>query len=187
MPGSGERMNQFGRRGGRGVRPYLIMLKIICVGLFLGGLASFLVLAAGRPIGDSLESWREFSDLAHRMYGRLIVPGVIGAEVAGVLLTASIWGVMIRMRWFQLKMLILLIGCPGLHVFMVTRLTAFDEMLKGGFDEAVAVSLRTQLLAGTAAAIVYALLMIWLGRIKPRLGQDYGRTFAHTADGRENS
>lgn len=165
----------------------MIMLKIICVGLFLGGLVSFLVLAAGRSEEAGSEQAEEFAALAHRMYGRLIVPGVVGAEVAGLLLTASIWRVMIRMRWFQLKMLVLLIGCPGLHLFMVTRLTAFDEMFKGGFDEAVAVSLHTQMLAGTAAAIVYALLMIWLGRIKPRLGQDYGRTFAHPVDDREGS
>jgi len=163
------------------------MLKIVCVGLFLGGLASFLVLAAGRPVEAGSEQAEAFAALAHRMYARLIVPGVIGAELAGLLLTVSIWRVMIHMRWFQLKMLILLIGCPGLHVFMVTRLTAFDKMLQGGFDGTVAVNLHTQILAGTAAAIVYALLMIWLGRIKPRLGQDYGRTFARASDSGEKS
>ncbi len=187
MFGSGERMNQFGRRGGRGARPYLIMLKVICVGLFLGGLVSFVILVAGRPVDAAPEQSEAFAALTHRMYGRLIVPAVIGAEVTGLLLTASIWRVMIRMRWFRLKMLILLIGCPGLHLFMVSRLTAFDEMLRAGFDQARAVALHTQMLAGTAAAIVYALLMIWLGRIKPRLGQDYGRTFTRTADGHENS
>jgi hypothetical protein len=44
-------------------------------------------------------------------------------------------------------------------------------------DFAAATLLRKQLFRGTVATLAFAVAVILLGRLKPRLGQAYGRTF----------
>jgi len=178
--GAGEPIrNIHGRRPGRGIRPYLIVLKILSVAAFFGGLVTLLggVLLAPPP-GDAT-AWRDQLALVHLVYVRVIIPGIVSALVFGTLLFASIWQAMIRMRWFVTKMVLIAVGVPALHVFLRSRMMALATLLAGTDpDLQRAAALRDQLTAGTVAAILFAVAAITLGRVKPRLGQDYGRTFA---------
>src|SRR5262249_30295486 len=89
----------------------------------------------------------------------------------------------IRMRWLQTKLLMLAIGVPSLHFHMRGKADELHAVLAraGDGDLHRAVELWQDLRAGTIAAITFALVIIFLGRIKPRLGQSYGRIFASPA------
>jgi hypothetical protein len=153
--------------------------KLLGVAAFAGGLATvllgvFLTASPTAPAG-----WRQEAELISRIYMRLIVPGLVVAATFGMLLAASIWRVMVRMRWFVVKMALVVVAVPALHVFMRSRLTALHALLAEPIpDLGDAAALRGQLLLGTSVAIAFAVATIILGRVKPRLGQDYGRTFS---------
>lgn len=176
MKKSAKTQNIHGRRGGRGARPVLILGKLICVGCFLGGLAGYLavILAAQRP--GHPEQLQTFIEVTERFFTRIIIPAGIGAEIVGIFLLLSIWRVMIRMRWFQIKMVVLAIGMPGLHLFLRGRVSALETL--PGDTPTLPQELHTHLLVGVWAGIAVAVVLTWLGRIKPRLGQNYGKTFA---------
>jgi hypothetical protein len=182
MPGAGQVRNIHGRRPGRGMRPYLIVLKILSVAVFFGGLVVVLIGVLLRPEPLDGHGWRDELVLIHRIYVGVIIPGLAAALVFGTLLFASIWRVMIRMRWFVTKMILIFFAVPALHVFMRSRSLAVELSLAQPTPDLQQASvLRDQMVAGTALAIVFAIATIILGRVKPRLGQDYGRTFARPA------
>lgn len=172
--------NVHGRRWGRGLRPYLLAVKLLGVCGLVGGLAFLaFVQAAGEP-GDTVEGWPGRVAEAHRAFGRLILPGLALAAAAGIALWASIWRAMIRMRWFRVKMAVLLIGGPGLHLLLRSTLLELSATVAGdgSIDAGRARTLYATLIAGVALALVWAVGLMILGRIKPRLGQDIGRTLA---------
>ena len=76
------------------------------------------------------------------------------------------------MRWLQVK-LALIIVVPTFHLFMAGRSLAAGCDHAGGFPAA---TLLQTLFRGTVATLAFAVAVI-LGRLKPRLGQAYGRTF----------
>jgi uncharacterized membrane protein len=170
-------INVYGRRGGRGLRPYLIMLKIFFVSVFLGGLVSFRLLLLLQQPPASTEQWLQLNAQIHYFFAYLVVPAGIGAEITGLVLLATLGRVMLKMRWFQVKMLILIIGCPSLHIFMSSRTEALKQLATADTISPTAAILMDQIGIGTLFAIGFALILIWLGRIKPRLGQNYARTF----------
>ncbi|HOW72493.1 MAG TPA: hypothetical protein PKY77_17985 [Phycisphaerae bacterium] len=176
---SGPR-NVHGRRWGRGFRPYLIVAKLLCVAAYVGGLMALLVVVfqAGLP-GDA-EGWRQVGRTVHRAYAWLIVPGFLGATVVGVLLTASMVGPMARMRWFRLKLLLLAVGAPSLHVYLRGRSIAFQSLLVAAQDVSGMVAVFRQLLAGTVVGLFLGVALLVLGRVKPRLGQAYGSSVRRT-------
>lgn len=179
IPPAGGYRNIHGRRAGRGARPYLIVVKLLSVAAFIGGLICVLVLALAGPPPEDLAAWRAQAELIRRTYLGLIIPGVTVAVATGLLLFASIWRVMIRMRWFVTKAILVIVCVPALHVFMRGRSVALRAALNAEPpDFAAAEAIRSHLLAGTVAALAFAIAAMILGRIKPRLGQDYGRTFA---------
>lgn len=174
--------NVHGRRPGRGLRPYLIVMKILAVGTFLGGLVAVEVglLLAPQPTG--IEAWRSEADTLQRIYNFAILPGLATALAFGALLFASIWRVIIRMRWFMTKMVLIGLAVPALHVYLSTRVMGLESLLADSAPDLQRASeLRGQIALGTAATIVFAVAAIILGRVKPRLGQDYGRTLARPA------
>lgn len=171
--------NIHGRRPGRGARPYLIVVKILAVTAFVGGLATVLLAVLWTAEPTDVAAWRDQTGLIGRIYTRVIIPGSTVAILTGVLLAASIWRVMVRMRWFVAKMLLIAAAMPSLHLFLRSRAAALHEVLAAAVpDLARAGQLRQELFVGTAAALFVAVAAIVLGRVKPRLGQDYGRTFA---------
>lgn len=182
LPAGGFR-NIYGRRGGRGMRPFLIVLKLLLVCAFIGGLVSVLVTVAFVPPPQDLASWRGQASFLARTFVYVIVPGLTGALVLGALLMAGIWRVMIRMRWLQVKLAIVFLAMPGLHLFMELRSITLRAMLaEESPDLVLAATLRGQLLVGTWVTLVLGIILLILGRVKPRLGQDYGKTFAKLAN-----
>lgn len=183
MSGRDER-NVHGRRWGRGIRPYLLTAKIVGVAMFFGGLVSVLVLVLlpERPIGEA--GWLQLSDQVRRAHVWVIIPGLVVAMAAGLLLLASIWRALIRMRWFQVKLALVVVCVPTLHLVMSSRSLALRSAISEHEPACEYERLCGQLIAGTLAALVFALAVMVLGRVKPRLGQDYGRTFAGRDEGR---
>jgi hypothetical protein len=117
------------------------------------------------------------------VYRLVIVPGVTGAVVMGVLLFASVWRAMVRMRWFVVKAGLIMVGVPTLHVVLSSRVDRLGQVVCHEGEAGVRMTLEGQILAGTAAALTFGIIVAWLGRIKPRLGQDFGRTFAGKKEG----
>lgn len=164
--------NIHGRRWGRGARPYLLMAKIMFVAVFVGGLISLLALVLIPPLPATEEGRHIFADALNRAYTWLIVPSLVGAMIVGLVLLASFWRAAVRMRWLQAKVLLIAVCVPMLHVFMKSRSQALQVLARtDGTDAQVLASLRDGVLIGTAAALAFAVLVVVLGRVKPRLGQ----------------
>lgn len=170
--------NVHGRRWGRGWRPWLLIPKLFCVAVATGGLVSLLVLVFARPVPENAAGWQQESLLITRMYRFVVVPALVGAMLFGLLLAFFHLRAFLRMRWFQVKLVLIAVCVPGLHTFMYRKSMAFKAALVDPPDPAAAAVLRGHLFAGTLAALAFVLTAMILGRIKPRLGQDYGRTFA---------
>lgn len=171
--------NVHGRKWGRGIRPYLLLPKYVCVSIFLGGLVTTLIHSTFMPAPATPEAWRAWSERFTFAYTRVIVPALLGAMTMGVLLLTTHLRAFIRMRWFQAKLALVALGVPTLHFLMRARSSALRTHLTQPIpDPEQTASLAAGLRTGTALVIAWALILIFLGRIKPRLGQDYGRTFA---------
>jgi uncharacterized membrane protein len=177
MPNQPENANIHGRKWGRGIRPYLLLPKVLCVAAFFGGLVTILVLAFLRPAPQNTADWLAEADLIRRTYTCVVVPALLAAMIFGAFLLLPVWRALIRMRWLQVKLVVVLLCVPTLHLYMRSRSLQFQAAIRDA-QFGSAELLHHRLAMGTLAAIAFAVLVIFLGRIKPRLGQDYGRTFA---------
>jgi uncharacterized membrane protein len=169
--------NIHGRQWGRGIRPYLLFPKFVFVGIFLGGLVNLLVLVLLHPLPATVRDWLQYLVMIRRAYEYVIVPAMIGAIAMGLLLLSTHFRAFVRMRWFQLKIMMVAIGIPMLHVFMYKHFTALQSALARD-NLAAAAAIRTHLQWNTVGALVFALTIAFLGRIKPRLWQNYAKTFS---------
>ncbi len=177
-----EYRNIHGRQWGRGIRPYLLLPKFVCVGIFLGGLVSLMLLELLRPPPRTPAAWAEHADRIRRAYTLVIVPALVGVLLMGLLLASTHFKAFIRMRWFKVKMVTVAVFVPTLHTFMQNRSRALRAAVIDAPDPAAAGAIRQQLVWGTCAVLIFAFCIIVLGRIKPRLGQDYARTFSKPED-----
>lgn len=174
--GSAHRQNIYGRRGGRGLRPYLLMAKIVFVATFLGGLISLLVLVLLPAMPQSDEGRRAYADALHRAFAMVIIPSLVGAMISGISLLASVWRPLIRMRWLQVKAAIIFACVPLLHTFMRHWSQTLQTLVAAEHpDAATLATCRNHIIAGTVAILVFGVLTAILGRVKPRLGQRYGK------------
>lgn len=166
--------NVHGRTPGRGLRPWLLIPKVLGVAVYFGGLvAAAAVIGAFYADGGAAASRQQWIDLTYTLRAIFVfaaVPGLLLAIVCGVgLLWHSRW-VLWRMRWMKLKAAILIVTIPLLHLFMSSRLVHVREHGEGG-------AAMVQFNIALAAAIAFAVMVIFLGRHKPRLGQGV-RAFA---------
>ncbi len=171
------RVNIHGRRPGRGLRPCLIVLKLLCVAAFLGGLMTLLATTTMEPQPLSHADWSRRAEHIGRIYRWVIVPGVTGAEIVGVLLFASIWRVMLRMRWFVVKATLIVVFMPALHLLTRHQLSGLRLSAAADAGTPQPAELQAAIWAGAGFALALGIVLLILGRVKPRLGQDYGRTF----------
>ena len=170
-------VNVHGRRWGRGARPWLLMVKLVSVSAFLGGTMTLLAVGWSGALDPGRDAGPQAVQI-HDAYRWVIRPGVIGAEIMGVLLLISIWRVMLRMRWFLLKAGLLIVALPLFHLYLVSRVAEMAQVASEDADPAAWAMLDRQIFAGMIVTLVAGVSIAWLGRIKPRLGQDFGRTFA---------
>ena len=169
--------NRFGRKGGRGVRPWLLLPKVICVGLYLGSLAAAMALwwTSGFPAMDARDPGRLqlINQLRILMVG-LVVPSLLGAIVFGILLFLQHHRPFIRMRWLIVKLASIAIVVTGGHLFVSSRL----RLLRAAYHAGVVDESATwQVAWGLAAVLAGSIWIIILGRLKPRLGQNWAKAF----------
>jgi hypothetical protein len=173
-----DRANIHGRRRGRGIRPWLLMAKLVGVICFAGGLGSLAALAWGSPEPPDRMTWKFLADCAHW----LLVPGTIGGGILAILAGICLWlqmpSAFLRMRWFRLKIVLVIVLIPAFHLW--GRSTAL--MLHEALDKLARIDEVPPLWDRLAIIFLLAffamLLIVWIGRIRPRLGQRYGKAKA---------
>ena len=162
-------VNRFGRKPGRGIRPWLLLPKVIAICIYVGGLASVLgmLIASGFASMDVSDARRELVlNVVSRLMVFLVVPALLIAMMMGIALFCQHPKEFSRMRWWRLKMLLLFVVIPTSHFFCRSRFT----LLRDASDRIVSTSLAHQLMWGLAGALAGSVLIFILGRIKPRLG-----------------
>ena len=122
--------NRFGRQGGRGLRPWILLPKVIFVGLYLGSLAAALFGWTSSGFGalnkaDPRRLWL-LQQLSHLML-YVVVPCLLLALALGVALLLQHQRVLLRMRWLLVKLASLAILIPSAHLFARSRLTHLRE------------------------------------------------------------
>jgi uncharacterized membrane protein len=162
-------VNRFGRKGGRGVRPWLLIPKIIAVAIYVGGLATVLglwILSDFRSL-DLLDPRRRLViDLVSRLMIFVVVPGLLLAMIFGIALLLQFPRQFLRMRWLQVKLISLAVLIPAGHLFCSSRLA----MLREATDRASSDSLAREFTLGLALSLAGSIWVMILGRLKPRLG-----------------
>lgn len=88
-------VNRYGRRGGRGVRPWILLPKVLCVSVYLGTLASIIAILAATDFTslapeDPKRLW--VIDLLAKLFRWLIVPPLVGRSCWGWRCSCSIRG-----------------------------------------------------------------------------------------------
>jgi len=165
-----------GRSFRRGTRSYFLVSKIIGITMFLGGSITMFVQIRLHPDLTNLENSMNQAELLKQTFDYVIIPGVIIAVISGILLIVPIFKPITRMRWFQLKAILLILEIPTLHIYMRSQLQALHHKIYKEYDLLEAQLILSQLFIGLAVAVIFAVVLICLGRIKPRLGQQYGRS-----------
>lgn len=173
-----EYRNIHGRRGTRGIRPWLIAPKLLAVALYLGGLmAAAVVWLTG--------NWEQM-DLADparlalvqtvgRLFRLLIVPAVLVTIAFGVaLLLLQSPRILLRLRWLQVKLLMLLLTLPAAHLFMSSRL---ELLRRAAHEQRQDLAAAGQLTVGFVVVLVISAGIVVIARIKPNLRQNWAKAF----------
>jgi uncharacterized membrane protein len=161
-----EYVNQHGRKPGRGVRPLLLMPKVLGVAAYFGGTLAAAVLTCVTPV-KSTEDAARLADVVSRVFIWSAVPGLLVAIIFGVLLFWQHRSAFAKMRWWRVKMLVLAVTIPAFHLFNSSRV----GLLRKAATADDALRMLTELRLGLAAAVIGGAVVIILGRHKPRLGQ----------------
>jgi uncharacterized membrane protein len=168
-----SRANRYGRKGGRGIRPWLLVPKIIAVAFYIGGLMAVTFIWIGGDYAslgpaDPRREW--LLNLVGRLMVYLVVPSLLVAIVCGVLLLLQHTRVFLRMRWLRVKLLLLLILIPAGHFWCRAQTVALRQPAATAAVQSIAARNLTLGLIGTLLGSVG---VVAIGRVKPRLGQKY--------------
>ena len=153
------------RRGGRGLRPWILMPKVICVCVALGSLVTGVALWLTEPSPGSAG----LMEIEHRIFSQIMVPAILGAIFFGLLLFLQHPRVFFRLRWLQIKLVVVAIFLPVVHVWVSSQLLKLSNLDTKGNNATFVTWLYI--------AVITLLLLIVLGRQKPRLGQNWARDF----------
>lgn len=168
-----EYVNIHGRTGGRGLRPWILLPKLGAVAVFAGSYVSATVLWFNFRWGYASGAvWPVHA--VSLLFRTVIVPSLIATLFFGLLLFLQHPRVFIRRRWLQLKLVIAAL-LPVIHLIARRNF----EMVKAGLLEqqdcvpsAEVESACARFSVCLALGLSGALLLVILGRLKPRLGQD---------------
>lgn len=161
--------NRQGRQPGRGLRPWLLIPKVLSLGLLFGGMTSAAVLVhTAQPTtpGD----WQSLVDNVGTIFIWLIVPAVLATLFFGLLLLLMHPRVFLGRRWLQVKLVVLAISLPVLHLSGRHTLHDMRRHLSEGSIEELG-PLLWNLTCIMDAAVIFVAAAIVIGRHKPRLGQ----------------
>ena len=169
-----EYVNIHGRRGGRGVRPWILLPKLVSVAVFVGAYFSATVLWYYFRLGgagDAVWPVRAVSFL----FRQVIVPSLLSTLILGIVLLLQHPKVFIRRRWLQVKLVIVMV-LPAIHFaarrsFATVKAALLDSQsdVSPADLEAASVTFSICLAGGLSGALI----LIVLGRLKPRLGQQH--------------
>ena len=170
-------VNVYGRRGGRGVRPWLLVPKVVAIALYVGGLAAVTFIWVGSdynaiPPDDPRRQW--VLNLVGRLMVFFVVPALLVAIVLGVLLLLQHPGVYLRMRWLRVKLLILLLVIPAGHFWCRAQTLALRNPITS--VEAHATAAR-RLSVGLVGTLIGSIAAVVVGRARPRFGQNWARDY----------
>jgi uncharacterized membrane protein len=169
--------NIHGRKAGRGIRPWLLLPKVIAVGLYLGALASTLVVwfSSDYLATDAGDPQRlAVLQTIRRLMLVLAVPALLTAMGFGVALLLQHPRQLLRLRWVRVKLATLAVLVPTAHWFLSSRLA----MLREAYPAEQAPPAAQQLTWGLVLTLITSVSVIILGRLKPRLGQNWAVDFA---------
>lgn len=163
-------VNQFGRKGGRGIRPWLLIPKILGVMVYVGGLATVLGLwiASDFRSLELTDPRRQLVlDQVSRLMVFLVVPALIVALLMGFALLMQFPKMFIRTRWWQVKFLALALVIPAAHFYCRAKFTG----MRSAIDKTTSDALAADFTWGMTAALIGSAGVVILSRLKPRLGQ----------------
>jgi uncharacterized membrane protein len=161
----GAYQNVHGRKSGRGLRPWLLIPKVLCVAAAFGGYLAAAVLA-GAERRDALLAVLDF----------VVLPGLIGATLLGAILVAEHGTILLRMRWMQVKLLAVLLLVP-VHLWLRSGIVLHAPTVSRFDNPGVHTGLNMLTLGRAAVPVVLTGLIVWLGRHKPRLGQNVATVY----------
>jgi len=163
-------VNRFGRKGGRGLRPWLLIPKVLAVCGAFGGTAAAWVVMLTLDNAATHESVVAQAHVVQRLINWLVYPCVAAAALLGVALLTLHGKPLLRMRWLWLKLIVVILALP-IPVRMAyddaTWLVEADSKLNSAYPAGGALMGAVHL----SIALMLWALVIWLGRHKPRLGQ----------------
>lgn len=160
--------NLLGRKGGRGLRPWLLIPKVLAVaGLFGGTLAVAVLLTTGT--GKDPAAVRATLEHVREVYRWLLLPSATLAVLTGIGLTLQHPGPLLRQRWLQVKLLLVLVALPTLHLLCRHLYSRAVQSLGSTSDSSP--NQPPALTLAALAVVILLALVIFLGRHKPRLGR----------------
>ncbi len=167
-----EYVNIHGRKGGRGVRPWLLIPKVLCLAIFVGAYVAATVLWFYYRLGYSDGAVWPVRAVSVVFRG-VIIPSLIATLLFGLLLFAQHPKVFITRRWLQAK-LVIAVALIGTHTiargtFQSIKAVVLEASWPGDTAEIEAQCARFSVCL--ILGLIGAVLLVLLGRLKPRLGQ----------------
>jgi hypothetical protein len=164
-----EYVNKHGRRGGRGIRPLLLIPKVVGVAMFVGGLASMAAISLLTEAATDAEV-RAVGRTLFVVQVYVVEAGLVLAVIAGTLLLIQHVHILLRMRWLQAKLVLLALSMPYL-LWMMTELTHAMQYNDANVDSMTPLMALRAFGYFVCGAIAVGIVLIVLGRHKPRLWQ----------------
>ena len=160
-------VNIHGRRRGRGLRPWLILAKFIGLVGFLGGLAALSAFGLLGPVPEDQAGWVLLRVAVRSIFWPCVFGGLMMTIAAGIVLWLQMPRHFLRMRWFRLKVLLLAVMLPTLHlVARGTVLRMYQAIDVGRMEDAGTLWDRVTFVF--LAGLVCMLIVVAIGRTKPR-------------------
>ncbi|MCC5828148.1 MAG: hypothetical protein JJU36_01750 [Phycisphaeraceae bacterium] len=195
--------NRFGRKGGRGLRPWFLLPKVVTVAVFLGAMAAVVVLCltpgkspepADRPAGGAAIVATDAASGGHggvaigqrnlieadrlqqvsALYRWLIIPASTLAMILGViLLVLDQPRILLGLRWLQLKLALLAVSLPVMHLGSLLLMRTWRQAVE---ENTMPMETYRHAFGWSTLAMTVVLVAVTLiSRHKPRLGQVRGR------------
>ena len=162
------------RKPGRGFRPYLLLPKVLAVAVYFGSIVAAAAIWFTQPDNQNTQQQLHTLNLVANLVAYLGVPALTLAIVLGIALTLQATKIMLRQRWLQVKLLLIILAVPTLHLFMASRAHALRSAIQ---NDVPTHHLSLQFSIGFIFLILGSAALIIISRHKPRFGQNWARDY----------